>query len=435
MADTGIFSFLRPRSGYGTQAAKLASGNIVAAVIPFLIQPVIARLYNATDFSILAWYISFLSILSVFATGKYELAIILPESDKEAKNIAFLSLSLSGFFSLVFIILSIVFYDFIAGYLKVKDVGWIFLIGPGVLFYCSYQVFFYLANRFSMYSSMAISKINQNAGIIIFQLVFGLLGAGSIGLVSGRLFGYLISTAILGWFVMRFSPFRKTEIDRNTISNSSKTYKNFPGHLILSNLIAAVYVQLPFIFIAKMFDSEVAGQFAFAMQMITVPGILISNAIGDVFRQKASDLYKTTGRFDNLLIKTLKNCFILSIVPFSILIIFSVPIFKVFFGEYWALAGKFASILSIMTFIGFFITPVDKAAIVVNKTNFEFWYHVSRFTANFLIIILAVKLSFTVYTYLYLLVIITIIHHLIDLMFSYKFSLASSANGQQRSIY
>jgi O-antigen/teichoic acid export membrane protein len=164
------------------------------------------------------------------------------------------------------------------------------------------------------------------------------------------------------------------------------------------------------------------------MQMITVPGILIANAIGDVFRQKASELYKTNGRFDNLLIKTFKSCFLFSIIPFSVLIIFSVPIFKTFFGDNWALAGKFASILSIMSFVGFFITPIDKAAIVVNKTNFEFWYHVSRFIANVIIIVLAVKMSFSVFAYLYLLVIITVIHHIIDLLFSYKFSFSSATN-------
>jgi O-antigen/teichoic acid export membrane protein len=164
------------------------------------------------------------------------------------------------------------------------------------------------------------------------------------------------------------------------------------------------------------------------MQMIAVPGILISNAIGDVFRQKAAELYKNVGRFDNLLINTLKKCFLFSIIPFSILIVFSVPIFKTFFGENWTLAGKFASILSIMTFIGFFITPIDKAAIVVNKTNFEFWYQVSRFLANISIIIIAILLSLTVFTYLYLLIIVTTVHYLIDLIFSYKFSLSSTIN-------
>jgi O-antigen/teichoic acid export membrane protein len=425
-----VFDYFRVNSSYRTQVAKLASGNVIAAVIPFLFQPVISRLYNATDFSILGWYLSFLSVLSVFATGKFELAIILPESDKEAKNIAVLSLILTSVFSIIILTLSILFYGFIANYIGTDKIIWIFLIGPGVLFYCSYQVFFYLANRYSLYNSMSISKINQNAGMIVLQLVFGILTIGGIGLVYGRIFGYFISAVILGWFVIRYSPFKKTEIDQNTMFNLSKTYSNFPKHLILSNLLAAVYAQLPFIYIAKQFNSETAGQFIFAMQMITVPGILISNAIGDVFRQKASELYKITGRFDGLLIKTMKNCFLFSIIPFLILIIFSAPLFKVFFGEQWTLAGKFASVLSIMAFVGFFITPIDKAAIVVNKTNFEFWYQVSRFIANILIIMLALLLSLPVFTYLYLLVIINAIHYAIDLIYSYKFSLPSKINAR-----
>jgi len=272
---------------------------------------------------------------------------------------------------------------------------------------------------------MSISKINQNAGMIIMQLAFGIISIGGIGLVFGRIFGYFISVIILGWFAFKFSSFKKQEISKHSMYDLSKAYSNFPKHLIFSNLLAAVYTQLPFIYIAKRFNAENAGQFAFAMQMITVPGILISNAIGDVFRQKASELYKIKGRFDNLLIKTLKNCFLFSIIPFTILIIFSVPIFKVFFGETWILAGKFASVLSIMAFISFFITPIDKAAIVVNKTSFEFWYQISRFVANCIIIIIAALMSLSVFTYLYLLVIVTAIHYTVELIFSYKFSLAS----------
>jgi O-antigen/teichoic acid export membrane protein len=425
-----VSKLFRSSSDYRSQVAKLASGNVIAAIIPFLFQPVIARLYTAPDFSILGWFVSFISVLSVFATGKYELALILPRTDKDAKNLAFLSLSLSVIFSLVFIALSVSFYNLIASYVNTKEVFWIFLVGPGVFLYCSYQVFFYLANRYSLYNSMSFSKINQNAGMVGLQLALGLLGVGSIGLVFGRVFGYFISSLILGWVVLKFSPFRKQEISRSEIYYQSKAYSNFPKHLILSNLMAAIYAQLPFMYIARQFNSETAGQFAFAMQMITVPGILISNAIGDVFRQKASELYKSNGRFDNLLIKTLKNCFLFSLVPFTILILFSVPIFKVIFGNNWELAGKFASVLSIMTFIGFFISPIDKAAIVVNKTNFEFWYHLSRFIANILIIILAMTMSLSVFTYLYLLVLITVIHHTIDLIFSYRFSLASVNNEQ-----
>jgi O-antigen/teichoic acid export membrane protein len=430
MIPDRIITLFKNNSGYKSQITRLASGNIIAAVIPFLFQPIIARLYTATDFSVLGWYLSFIGIISVFATGKYELAIIIPESDKESKNLAVLSLVLTALVSIIVFVFSILFYKSIAAYVNISGVTWILLIGPGVLFYCSYQVFYYMANRYSLYNSMSISKINQNAGMVIIQLVFGIISIGGIGLVFGRIFGYLISAIVLGWLTFKFSSFKRNEISRQNINKLSKSYINFPKHLIFSNLLAAIYAQLPFIYIAKQFNSEMAGQFAFSMQMITVPGILISNAIGDVFRQKASELYKISGRFDNLLIKTLKNCFLISIIPFTVLAIFSVPIFRFFFGESWIIAGKFASALSIMAFIGFFITPIDKAAIVVNKTNFEFWYQISRFAANCIIIIIAVQMSLSVFTYLYLLVIINAIHYFIDLIFSYKFSLASTINGK-----
>jgi O-antigen/teichoic acid export membrane protein len=422
MILSGLRKILNQTADYKSQVARLASGNIIAAVIPFIFQPVIARLYNANDFSILAWYMTFISIISVFATGKFEMAIVIPEKEKDAKNLTILSFLLSALASVIVIIISISFYKSIAATLQTSEIIWIFAIGPGILFFCTYQVFFYLANRYSLYNSMSISKVNQNAGIVIFQLVLGLVGAGGIGLVFGRLVGYLISAVLLGWFTVKFSKLRKSDISWTDINKVARTYSNFPKHLVFSNLLAAIYTQLPFMYIAREFDSQIAGQFAFAMQMIMVPGLLISNAIGDVFRQKASELYRTSGRFDRLLIRTLKNSFLISVVPFMVLILFSTPIFKVIFGEQWILAGKFASVLSVMAFIGFIITPVDKAAIVVNKTSFEFWYQISRFVFNCIIVAISVLMSLSVFTYLYLLVVISIFHYIIDLVYSYMFS-------------
>ena len=409
-------------SDYKSQVARLASGNIIAAIIPFLFQPVIARLYTANDFSILAWYMTFISIISVFAAGKYEMAIIVPEKEKDAKSLTILSLILSLLVSIIVIILTIFFYQFITNSLHTNESAWIYAVGPGILFFSTYQVFFYLANRYSLYNSMSISKVNQNAGIVIFQLGMGLVGAGGMGLVFGRLTGYLISAFLLGWLTVKYSNLNKSDFNLREVKKVAMTFSNFPKHLVFSNLLAAVYTQLPFMYIAREFDSETAGQFAFAMQMITVPGLLISNAIGDVFRQKASELFRNTGRFDQLLTKTARNCLLLSIVPFTILILFSMPIFRLVFGEQWILAGKVASVLSVSAFVGFFITPIDKAAIVVNKTNYEFWYHIARFVANCGIIVISEFLDLSMFTYLYLFVIISIIHYLIDFVFSYKYS-------------
>lgn len=125
-----LSELLGSKSLYARQVASLASGNVIAAVLPFIFQPIIARLYTPRDFSILGWFMSFVSILSVFATGKYELAIILPKTDNEAKNISFMSFIMTIFFSIMVIILSVFFYDYVASYLKTDEIFWIFIVGP-----------------------------------------------------------------------------------------------------------------------------------------------------------------------------------------------------------------------------------------------------------------------------------------------------------------
>ncbi|MDP4274087.1 MAG: hypothetical protein Q8907_07400, partial [Bacteroidota bacterium] len=70
----------------------LFSGNVVAQIIPLLAYPVLTRLYQPSDFGTLALFTSIVGILSVMATGRYELSVILPKRDEDAAGLLVLSL-------------------------------------------------------------------------------------------------------------------------------------------------------------------------------------------------------------------------------------------------------------------------------------------------------------------------------------------------------
>ena len=62
----------------------LIKGNTIAQTIPIIIAPILARIYNPENFADFGLYMSILAILTVFVTGKYELAIMLPKKDRNA---------------------------------------------------------------------------------------------------------------------------------------------------------------------------------------------------------------------------------------------------------------------------------------------------------------------------------------------------------------
>ena len=87
----------------------LMTGTTIAQAMPIAISPILTRLYSPEDFGVFGLYMAIASIASVFVSGRYELAIMLPKSDDDALNIVFLSLTLSSVISAVMLLLITLF--------------------------------------------------------------------------------------------------------------------------------------------------------------------------------------------------------------------------------------------------------------------------------------------------------------------------------------
>jgi O-antigen/teichoic acid export membrane protein len=97
------------RSEFNRNALTLVSGTAIAQAILVLISPILTRLYSPADFGDLALFISITSIIGVIANGRYELAIMLPEKDEDAINVAAAGFLFNILISLLFSILIIIF--------------------------------------------------------------------------------------------------------------------------------------------------------------------------------------------------------------------------------------------------------------------------------------------------------------------------------------
>ena len=93
MKDYFKINYLRQtlKGKFARNLLTLGFGTIIAQLIPILASPLLTRLYSPDEFGLFANFLGILSILLVFYTGKFDLAVILPKQDNEAINIAFLS--------------------------------------------------------------------------------------------------------------------------------------------------------------------------------------------------------------------------------------------------------------------------------------------------------------------------------------------------------
>ena len=86
---------LVPKSKFSKNVITLITGTALAQAVPIAITPILTRLYTPEDFGVFAVYMALSSILVVLVTGRYELAIVVPQKDEDAINIVALSVVLS----------------------------------------------------------------------------------------------------------------------------------------------------------------------------------------------------------------------------------------------------------------------------------------------------------------------------------------------------
>ena len=88
----------------------LLSGTLIAQAIPVLVSPMLTRLYTPENFAGLAILMAWFNPLSYLASGRYEIAVLLPKEDTEAIKLVRVSSLWSIGVSLIILIISIFYF-------------------------------------------------------------------------------------------------------------------------------------------------------------------------------------------------------------------------------------------------------------------------------------------------------------------------------------
>jgi len=151
--------YLRERllkSDFARNVLILVTGTTIAQAIPFALSPVIARLFTKEDFGYLSIFVSLVAILSVIATGRYEMAIILPAVEKKAmallKAVLILSALVTG---LLYVILGLIWPFYGAELDSFLPLRYLLLVPVSVFLVGTYQGSYYWFNRSKDYKRLS----------------------------------------------------------------------------------------------------------------------------------------------------------------------------------------------------------------------------------------------------------------------------------------
>ncbi|MGH6887032.1 MAG: lipopolysaccharide biosynthesis protein, partial [Geminicoccales bacterium] len=183
--------------------------------------------------------------------------------------------------------------------------------------------------------------------------------------------------------------------------------------------VARCYGRLPVLAISWLFGPSAAGLYAWAERFADLPG-LVATSIGDVYRQRATVEYHRHGRFDGLMRRTLTATTVLALAPYALGIALAPVLFAWLFGQEWRDAGVLAQILMVGGFVSFAITPVDKAAVIFQRTRYIFLWHVARLTLKLGAVIATAMLGLSLIVLLWLIVVVRVGLYLVELVYNYR---------------
>jgi O-antigen/teichoic acid export membrane protein len=114
---------------------------------------------------------------------------------------------------------------------------------------------------------------------------------------------------------------------------------------------------------SKLLEKKDLGFYGLVERSIGAPISLVSYSISQVLLEDIASRYKQDLPIRPRILKLLMNLSLIGVVPFTLLFFFSEDIFTFVFGQQWAVAGKYASILSIAFFMRFVISPLSMVLI------------------------------------------------------------------------
>jgi O-antigen/teichoic acid export membrane protein len=352
---------------FGRKVAVLAGGSAFAQGLVLLAMPVITVLYGADQFGALAVFASIVGILSRIGALGYDMAIPLPRETVAAANLLVLSfailLALTG--ACAFIVWRwpdpIVTWT---GGGTLRPFLW--LIPIGLLIGGTFSPLNYWAIRHGAYPDMARARVAQALGMAVTQIVAGIAGAGTLGLLAGEMTGRALASGRLARRMLRGSGPMLAAVSPRGVAQVAARFRKFPQFSSWGILMNAASANLPPLLFAPLYGIEVTGWLALTQRVLGAPSELIAQSVSQVYFVAAADeAHAGTDSLRRLYVRLSRSLFAAGLVPAAVLAVFGPTLFALLFGAAWTESGIYARALAAMLVARCVIGPLGARTLQV----------------------------------------------------------------------
>lgn len=366
------------RVGASKGLALLMGGTLLGQVVIIGAAPVLSRLYSPEDFALLAVFTSMVSIGTVAAAFRLEMAVPLEESDASARSVVSTGLVFACMFGLLFTVGAIPAASWVANATDITALEHWFWLVP---FTCSFSAAFMLLNQYAVRRG-AFGSIATRTGLRSLVMTGVQLGGGAArwapgGLIVGFIAGHLIS-AIALW---TSAGLRSGELI-NGIRYAPKVLQErwkFATKLTIAGLFNIAGTQLPVIIFAIGYSAAETGALGMTQRAIALPVALIGTTVAQVYLSTLSRSRREDVPLYPIFLKATVRLAAVSVVGVVTLLVFGPTLFGLIFGDQWTLSGRFAQALAVGIGFQLVASPLSQTLIVLGRTTLQLSWDIGRF--------------------------------------------------------
>lgn len=334
----------------------------MAQVLTMLAYPILMRLFDPTDFGLFALFGAIVMTVSVTASWRYELAIVLARSEEEAVNLLALSMAVVLGMSLLSALVLVVAGGPLLRSFGVEDVenmdGLLFWLPLGIFCAASYTVMSYWATRYKLFKRLSLSNVFRSAGVAGAQMGLGFLGMGAPGLVLGQIAGQVVAVLALSTQIILRDWRRMIRVvGLGEMLRLAKVHRDFALYNMPRALLNSTTISVPSILLTAFFGPHVAGLYWFAYRLLEMPMTLLGDATRRVFYQRAVELAHQGKELSAVFLRTSGGLALIAAPPAVLLALAGPWMFGLVFGQAWQESGVYMQWLVIWWFMRFVNLP------------------------------------------------------------------------------
>lgn len=277
-------------SSFIRSVAVLTSGSVIAQIIPVLMLPIFTRMFDASVFGMQALLLVGISFFLPLVTGFYEFALPSPRSNRHARGIVTIALSLSATFNLLMLALIACFREPLAHLLGLEVMGnWIYAYPVVIFSFSLLNISNYWLLRQGKFRLQSLNKIFQASLGAAMVLMFGLAH-----MAQGLLAGFVLGIATTGLFALMQARRHHLRLDYHSTRlyywRLMRKYAEFPIFGGLPSAINNLAAQVPVIIITAHYSLATTGHYSVVRNLLLAASFMIASGVGLVIHKKFADM-------------------------------------------------------------------------------------------------------------------------------------------------